>query len=1035
MRKQDYVLFILIAIVPVVFLSYLFYNSVIGNSRQNMMNHINYEINSNLKEVANYIDFRKKNLVHLSTLKDFSIATYYERYEGIERLFNSYINNDREIYGLLFFNLEDKLLAFNTFDNAGKYINDPKNYWQVIYNKINFYNDFLGSLPDSDNTRKIVVYSKVYNEFEDVLGKVVVIYHNNYLGTFFRNTYKKLKNIHKLDSDYYLTLKSRHREDLILVSGNLKDDIKEKKFIKNKKLYNYFQKDASIEDGLSLLTSFRILNKQLFYKNFQLEVIFILVFALSIGIIIILSMVLIKKSFRPTKLVLSKLEELSHGDYSKLSSEKDPYTKYYVDIANSLIDRIESLRKIQDKNSKLAAIGQTAALLAHDIRKPFSNLKSFLDMFETYKHNKNALEAAKKSVQTSIAHVERMVGDIIDFSKSTHLDQSDEQLSSIIDLALKEIASGFSDLDISFCYDINHTLKPFVDKDRMIRVFSNILSNAIEAITIIGKRSYGTVWIKSTDLLIDDKKYIEIIIGNDGPNILDDDLEKLFDSFYTKGKKRGTGLGLASAYSIIKKHGGSLMARNTEDGFGVEFVIIVSGSQYLDKGKIDILPGKLKEIVFVEEQAEDRFNKPNLALLNTTSNFHKLILIEDEALYRASVRNLISSDEILNKSIVLYEANNVEDSITLIKKENIKIAIVDIDLKQNMNGYDFLREVKQQNLKVLSLVHSNRYLKDDMKKAYELGACAYMNKPLTLNGLLNFMEIALKKQKQSYGELEKNRFKANNAKSLVCFIVDDSVISRKYFKSMIQNILMDHEFMVFEFSDPQEALDAFGKLKPQLVFTDQYFENNLNFLGTDFIKSIRMQSKETKIYLYSNTSDDILKDMSKDYDVNATIIPDISFEDLKTIVFRDLHVDKMENKLSGIDIDEYIPKLFHDINKPISNTFMIFNSCKSVLNNESQEKIIEMLTRHKEEIKKVIHENKKKIYQGKELLSRYPGLDVDAIIMHYNSQFDFIQNYIEKDLSETFFNVQERDKILLSLQEINKNNNRLAKDVISVVLN
>lgn len=65
---------------------------------------------------------------------------------------------------------------------------------------------------------------------------------------------------------------------------------------------------------------------------------------------------------------------------------------------------------------------------------------------------------------------------------------------------------------------------------------------------------------------------IELVIGNDGPHIPESQVEKIFDAFFTSGKKNGTGLGLAIAQKIMHAHGGAIECKSAP-GFGVEFCL------------------------------------------------------------------------------------------------------------------------------------------------------------------------------------------------------------------------------------------------------------------------------------------------------------------------------------------------------------------------------------------------------------------------------------------------------------------------------
>ena len=114
-----------------------------------------------------------------------------------------------------------------------------------------------------------------------------------------------------------------------------------------------------------------------------------------------------------------------------------------------------------------------------------------------------------------------------------------------------------------------------------------IIGNAIDAITEFSKANGGTISIFSKDVLSNNGTVLEIIIGNDGPSFEDEDLASMFELFFTKGKKGGTGIGLASTQKIVSLHNGSVKARNrlnkNGDIDGVEFVILIPASGEIEK--------------------------------------------------------------------------------------------------------------------------------------------------------------------------------------------------------------------------------------------------------------------------------------------------------------------------------------------------------------------------------------------------------------------------------------------------------------------
>jgi len=390
------------------------------------------------------------------------------------------------------------------------------------------------------------------------------------------------------------------------------------------------------------------------------------------------------------------------------------------------------------KQSKLAAIGQLSAMIAHDVRKPFSLLRTVLNMFDVFKKEPGELETAKRDIEKSIRNVESMLSDIMDFSRNVKIETKPSNLTNLIDFSIRQTAQSYENSEVTFKYDLKYTYRPLLNDERMTRVLGNIISNAVEA-----KASVIDISVIDSKLS-DGSNGTSIIIGNNGPPFEPEDLTNLFDAFFTKGKAQGTGLGLASAQKIVKLHNGEIIARNRINKPGVEFIITIPSSNVLSStinpSEIGVqnLPSCIKEAIVKRPEGDETEIETIVNALNTKEKFN-ILLLEDETLYRASVKNTIKKNAALDKMITVYDADTVEEALKLLQSEKITHAIVDIDLGQIKNGFDFLQEVHQKYPKLLCMIHSNRQLPEDKKKAKATGVKMFVPKPLSIEHLAIFL--------------------------------------------------------------------------------------------------------------------------------------------------------------------------------------------------------------------------------------------------------------------------------------------------------
>lgn len=567
-----------------------------------------------------------------------------------------------------------------------------------------------------------------------------------------------------------------------------------------------------------------------------------------IGLLLFISWVLYQffiwyvsqKTLKPLELLSNELN----------ASAKQVNIKFENQIGQDEIQRIrgwfnqialawkaERARAIE--NERLATIGQTTSMLAHDVRRPLSQVRVILDAFDMFKNNPSRLITARNDVEKAISNVEGTIADVMDFSREVKLETTAKSLGSILDFIIRQVAQSFSNVDIDFKYSFNAKFQPLLDEDRFCRVLSNIIGNAFEAITVIGGKTKGTIKVVTQNYTTE-KTYTEIIIANDGPLFPNGVENQLFESFYTANKKKGTGLGLASAKKIVMLHGGEIFARNKKNNNGVEFVIRLPASKDIEAIDLSLLPHNSNDIM----QPKEDLQGVNALIEKAEGKVFKIVLLEDEALYRAWVKNLIQSNENLQKAVVLYDASTVEEALQLVKKEQPTHAIVDIDLGTSKNGYDFLDAVKE--IKSLNtIVHSNRTLEEFKQKAIALGASGFVPKPLPLSDLVEFLlgEKVIGIQKPQFGDI----------KNIYC--CDDSQLIRDHLDFLFTTYLENNE-KVFEYQIFEKGEDLIKNVKtkkPDLILTDLNMrESGGQLNGYEVIKSVKKLSNKTKAYLISN---------------------------------------------------------------------------------------------------------------------------------------------------------------------------------------
>jgi signal transduction histidine kinase len=221
--------------------------------------------------------------------------------------------------------------------------------------------------------------------------------------------------------------------------------------------------------------------------------------------------------------------------------------------------------------NKMASIGRLAAGVAHEINNPLAIINEkagLLKDFATLKPDFNYKEKVLKGVDSILNSVERcsvITHRLLGFAKRMDI------ITEVIDLELllKDVI-GFLERDASLHnIDININIDedlPSIHSDRgqLQQVFLNILTNAYYAV-----KQGGKINIYATKLNEDE---LDISITDTGVGIAKENLEHIFEPFYTTKGKYGTGLGLSITYGIIQKLGGSIRVKS-KLGEGTRFSV------------------------------------------------------------------------------------------------------------------------------------------------------------------------------------------------------------------------------------------------------------------------------------------------------------------------------------------------------------------------------------------------------------------------------------------------------------------------------
>jgi PAS domain S-box-containing protein len=240
------------------------------------------------------------------------------------------------------------------------------------------------------------------------------------------------------------------------------------------------------------------------------------------------------------------------------SFDKVPAGYLFVEV--DITDR----KKLEEQllnTKKLAALGEMAAVLAHEIKNPLTSIKMNTDILEESLQLKKEDEFPFVIIKKEINRLNNLVKDVLLFSRQMELQYSDFDIKDLITELKFQLQGKIEKKNISLISKTD-CIKISADYEKLKQVFLNLIENSIEAVD-----NNGYIEIR-TDI---NNGELQITIKDNGAGIKNG--EKIFEPFFTS-KASGTGLGLSISQKIIEQHSGSLSLISSEPGNTIFRIIL-----------------------------------------------------------------------------------------------------------------------------------------------------------------------------------------------------------------------------------------------------------------------------------------------------------------------------------------------------------------------------------------------------------------------------------------------------------------------------
>lgn len=391
--------------------------------------------------------------------------------------------------------------------------------------------------------------------------------------------------------------------------------------------------------------------------------------------------------------------------------------------------RQESERKIA-RLKKMESLGVLAGGVAHDLNNVLSGITSYPELILLDLPEDSKLRKPIETIQQSGNKAASIVEDLLTIARGVSVKK---EALNINDVILDYLQSPEHEKLISFHPSIavetdldDNLLRINGSRTHVQKLIMNLVSNASEAID--GK---GNVSISTKNCYLDqpvsnyeeinEGDFVLLAVSDDGGGILSNDLERIFEPFYTKKVmgRSGTGLGLTLVWNVINDHNGYIEVKSDE--------IKTTFELYFPS---------------IRDRIENLDNE--LSIDDLKGNGESILIVDDVESQRQILSSILRK---LNYNVVCVPSG--EEAIGYLKINKANLVILDMIMDPGISGRETLKEILKIHPDQKSIIVSGYSETEDVEMAIKMGSGQYIKKPYNIHSIGNAVISELKDKKNS----------------------------------------------------------------------------------------------------------------------------------------------------------------------------------------------------------------------------------------------------------------------------------------------
>jgi nitrogen-specific signal transduction histidine kinase/CheY-like chemotaxis protein len=363
------------------------------------------------------------------------------------------------------------------------------------------------------------------------------------------------------------------------------------------------------------------------------------------------------------------------------------------------------------QSRKMEAVATLAGGMAHDFNNLLMGIQGYVSLMLYSIEQNNAHYDKLKKIEELIRSGADLTKQLLEFARGGAYEVRPTDLNEVLDKTSTQFGRTRRELAIRKKYEASlYTAE--VDQGQMEQVFLNLFSNAWQAMP-----AGGELFLETKNVVLDKTyvepysaspgKYVNISLADTGPGMDEETKEKIFEPFFTTREMgRGSGLGLASVYGIIKGHRG-IIDVSSRKGSGTRFDIYLPASEREDE--------KEATIPATEAPAEGE----------------TVLIVDDEKTV------LMVSTELLEAlGYKVLAIGSGKEAVELYRQQKAKIDLVILDMVMlDMGGEEVFGAMKTINPDVKVILSSGYTLDGQASGIMKQGCKAFMQKPFSMDDL------------------------------------------------------------------------------------------------------------------------------------------------------------------------------------------------------------------------------------------------------------------------------------------------------------